>query len=254
MRLDAVAPNMTDTVAAIVELLTEDGYCVPPVPISSEKPKATESASTSVADESGTSKYSLRSTRQSPYRAPAGASVVPVRRPKAIEEEPVEIQKHIGACFVAHSLGTAVVSWMLHSKQHKHLVATSVLIDPVTFLLCIPKVCASFVHPDPKCVSTYLSSFLLAKELYISNALSRHFNWSWNAVFLEDLPGAWEKEEFAENDLTPRYVAIESEARNRKLRTTVSTNCSSSITTSSSTSNSSSSCCCTHFSSFSVLF
>ena len=206
MRLDAVAPNMQNTVTAIVEILTADGYC-----------GLHSGDGGNVSDVSEKTPYALRSA----YK----------RRNREKDSETTslhhgESERRIGACFVAHSLGTAVVSWMLHHKSTKHLVASSVLVDPVTFLLCMPKVCASFVHPEPKCVSTYLSSFMLAKELYISNALSRHFNWSYNAVFLENLPGAWEKEEF-DDPLNPvaRYERIETDARKWKLRTTVSTLC-----------------------------
>lgn len=205
MRLDAVAPNMADTVAAIVEILTADGYC------GSDTPEVV-SDSYDVAP-----RYLQTSDDEEPESTatiPAPASVISSRKS----------EKVLGACFVAHSLGTCVVSWMLHHKKTRPLVATTVLIDPVTFLLCMPKVCASFVHPDPKCVSTYLSSFMLAKELYIANALSRHFNWSHNAVFLENLPGAWEEEIFNEhqNDRgKPKFQIIADEFEERKLRTTV---------------------------------
>jgi hypothetical protein len=133
-----------------------------------------------------------------------------------------------GACFVAHSLGTAAVSWMLHNKKVRDFVHSTVLIDPVTFLLSQPKVCATYVHPDPKCTGTYISSYILARELYISNALSRHFNWSENAIFLEDLPGSWEYEVFdpdRRNKLQSKFLTYKEYATGkikRSLRSSVS--------------------------------
>jgi len=61
-----------------------------------------------------------------------------------------------GACFVAHSLGTALVSWMLHDSHPDKpqggakAVHSAVLLDPITFLLCHPKVASVFVYKDPQ--------------------------------------------------------------------------------------------------------
>lgn len=220
MRLDAVAPNMADTVSAIVEILTADGYAGP------HSPSDISEVSIRTPSKQGTNqggRYSLRSSSKDKKQS-SGVHTVLGAAAQQSEANGTSVEKRIGACFVAHSLGTCVVSWMLHHKKTRSLVATTVLIDPVTFLLCMPKVCASFVHPDPKSVSTYVSSFMLAKELYIANALSRHFNWSHNAIFLENLPGAWEKEVFddsKEDCAMPRFEILEPEFTARKLRSTV---------------------------------
>jgi len=50
------------------------------------------------------------------------------------------------ACLVAHSLGTTAASWMLHHPTACLRVASTVLLDPVTFLLCDPTVATSFVY------------------------------------------------------------------------------------------------------------
>lgn len=121
------------------------------------------------------------------------------------------------ACFVAHSLGTTALSWMLHhpignnqlmeqiyvkaqyktyvliARMHtytytrtyiiythtyihisgKSKVASTLLIDPVTFLLCDPTVATSFVYKDPDTAINFLMHFFLSTELFIANALSR---------------------------------------------------------------------------------
>lgn len=94
--------------------------------------------------------------------------------------------RHPAACFIGHSLGTTAVSWMLKSAS-AHLVASSILIDPVTFLLCDPTVATSFVYNDPETTLDFMMHFFVSRELFIANALSRHFNWSQNIMFVEDL-------------------------------------------------------------------
>ncbi len=67
------------------------------------------------------------------------------------------------------------------------MVAASIMIDPVTFLLCHPKVATHFVYKDPKTWLELAMHFFFSRELFISNSLSRHFSWSHNIVFTEDL-------------------------------------------------------------------
>jgi len=82
--------------------------------------------------------------------------------------------KHATACFVAHSLGSTAVSWMLHSPAGKSRVHSTVLLDPVTFLLCDPTVATTFVYREPNTTVDFLMHFFLSRELFISNALSRY--------------------------------------------------------------------------------
>ena len=98
---------------------------------------------------------------------------------------------HAQACFAAHSLGSTAVSWMLHDDEGKKRVASTVLLDPVVFLLCDPTVATTFVYKDPKDTVDFLMHFCLSRELFIANALSRHFNWSHNILFVEDLADAF---------------------------------------------------------------
>lgn len=103
---------------------------------------------------------------------------------------------HEQACFVAHSLGTSALSWMLHDPIGKKVVASTVLLDPVTFLLCDPTLATSFVYKDPRTTIDFLMHFCLSQELFIANALSRHFNWSHNIMFVEDLVEAFPRDNY----------------------------------------------------------
>jgi len=48
-------------------------------------------------------------------------------------------------------------------------------------------VATNVVYKEPKNTIDFLMHFFVARELFIANALSRHFNWSHNILFVEDL-------------------------------------------------------------------
>jgi pimeloyl-ACP methyl ester carboxylesterase len=78
----------------------------------------------------------------------------------------VSVLNHYGhekATFVAHSLGTTVLSWMLHDPVGALKVANSVLLDPINFLLCDPAVCSQFVYRDPNESIDLLMHFFLSR-------------------------------------------------------------------------------------------
>ncbi|KAI8342795.1 Alpha/Beta hydrolase protein [Chlamydoabsidia padenii] len=79
------------------------------------------------------------------------------------------------AIFVSHSLGTAVTSWMLTNAPL--VVAGTVLIDPICFLLHYPQVCFNFIHRVPSRIIEFVMLYIASRELYISHYLSRHFQW-----------------------------------------------------------------------------
>jgi hypothetical protein len=105
---------------------------------------------------------------------------------------------HSEAVFVAHSLGNNAIAWMLGDPVAKSFVNSTVMVDPINFLLCEPSVATSVVYRDPDrstsdpcdgSVMYFLIHFFVARELMIANLLSRHFQWSHNILFSEDLPG-----------------------------------------------------------------
>ncbi|TPX58455.1 hypothetical protein PhCBS80983_g03142 [Powellomyces hirtus] len=95
---------------------------------------------------------------------------------------------HAKATFVAHSLGTLATSWMLNSPLHRSRVGSVVLLDPVNFMLCDPTIAYNFLYRPPTTVLELLMHYFVSREMYISNCLSRHFHWSKNVLFYQDLP------------------------------------------------------------------
>ena len=85
----------------------------------------------------------------------------------------LDVDGHAQACFLTHSLGSTAVSWMLHDTAAKSRVGATVMLDPVTFLLCDPTVASNFIHRDPVSTFEFLVHFFVARELHVANALSR---------------------------------------------------------------------------------
>ncbi|KAI8824459.1 uncharacterized protein EV422DRAFT_493257 [Fimicolochytrium jonesii] len=92
------------------------------------------------------------------------------------------------ATFVAHSLGTIAVAWMLRSESHRQRVGSVVLLDPVTFVLCDPTIAYNFLHRPPSNSLELIMQYFVSREMYIANSLSRHFHWSKNILFYDNLP------------------------------------------------------------------
>ncbi|KAI9094409.1 hypothetical protein DFS34DRAFT_629324 [Phlyctochytrium arcticum] len=95
---------------------------------------------------------------------------------------------HPRATFAGHSLGTIAISWLLNSPIHRPLVASTVLMDPISLLLCDPTVAFNFLHRKPTTIMQLLMTYFVAQETYIANALSRHFHWTRNVLFWHQLP------------------------------------------------------------------
>lgn len=65
-------------------------------------------------------------------------------------------------CFFLQ-IGTALVSWMLHDAQGCRRVHSTVLIDPVTFLLCEPTVATSFVYKNPTTELEFMMHYFVSR-------------------------------------------------------------------------------------------
>ncbi|KAK9718477.1 hypothetical protein K7432_005462 [Basidiobolus ranarum] len=87
------------------------------------------------------------------------------------------------ACFIGHSLGSMVVSWMVNN--HLKRVKSAFFIDPICFLLFHPSVAYNFVYRVPKTAREYFLHYYASKELFISNFISRYFVW-FNSILLTD--------------------------------------------------------------------
>ena len=95
---------------------------------------------------------------------------------------------HGPAVFLAHSLGTTAVAWCLKAKRSP--VRSVILIDPLCFLLVAPTTAFNFLHRAPSNAIQLLLQFFIATELFTANTIQRHFSWTHNTLFVDDLPAA----------------------------------------------------------------
>jgi pimeloyl-ACP methyl ester carboxylesterase len=105
-------------------------------------------------------------------------------------EEMLKSHHFFRANFIGHSLGTAFCAMMANNSK---CVESLILLDPIVFLTFNSKLAYSFVYRHPgKNVSSraneYLVHWLVSRELYISNYISRHFVWHQCIIWPDKLP------------------------------------------------------------------
>ncbi|CAK0789307.1 unnamed protein product [Prorocentrum cordatum] len=93
---------------------------------------------------------------------------------------------HGRACFVAHSYGTCIASWVWRARPD--LVSKLVLMDPVCFLLCQPDVAFNFLYRRPPNAMMLAAAHFVRWELFAANVLMRHFYWYHNVMWRDELP------------------------------------------------------------------
>lgn len=98
-----------------------------------------------------------------------------------------------------HSYGTAVSAHLLRrqwgSVDPRHagssdLIAATLLIDPIPFLLHYPAVAHNFVYRQPRHANERQLWYFASREPDTARALSRHFFWFECILFREDVLGA----------------------------------------------------------------
>eukprot|EP00435_Cladocopium_sp_Y103_P017222 s4593_g4.t1 len=97
--------------------------------------------------------------------------------------EMLKAHGHDKAVFLAHSYGTFVMSWVL-----QHIVARTVLLDPVALLLAQPDVAYNFLYRHPDNPMLKIVANFVRWELFSAHVLMRHFYWHHNVLWKEDLP------------------------------------------------------------------
>merc|ERR1712151_354011 len=93
---------------------------------------------------------------------------------------------HKEACFVAHSYGTFVMSWIQRARPD--LVAKLVLIDPVCLLLVQPDVAFNFMYRRSSPSFFMRLAQCVRYELFSANVIMRHFYWYHNCLWKDELP------------------------------------------------------------------
>jgi len=118
-----------------------------------------------------------------------------------------------GAHVIGHSLGSVVISWLIRLAP-EHTVKACTFIDPVCFHLFNSSVAANFVYRTPLTPLDCLVSYFVGKELYVSNALHRHFRWDLNWLhpkLLREIPTAVvlaDHDHFVPSMAVERHLAI----------------------------------------------
>ncbi|CAI7759376.1 unnamed protein product [Closterium sp. NIES-53] len=90
------------------------------------------------------------------------------------------------ATFVGHSYGTFVLAQYV--RKHFSTVAALGLMDPVCFLLCIPKTLLNMIYKTPENIMDGLRWFFCARELQVARSLSRNFDWHACMLWPEEIP------------------------------------------------------------------
>jgi pimeloyl-ACP methyl ester carboxylesterase len=86
-----------------------------------------------------------------------------------------------------HSYGSVVATHLLQSEETQDMIADIVLVDPVSILLHLPDVATNFVHRRPRTAAEWQLWYFASKDLGVAHTLGRHFFWSRNCVWKEDL-------------------------------------------------------------------
>ncbi|EGN95777.1 hypothetical protein SERLA73DRAFT_95386, partial [Serpula lacrymans var. lacrymans S7.3] len=88
---------------------------------------------------------------------------------------------------VSHSYGTVVTAHMFHSEPLSSRIAATLFVDPIPFLLHLPNVAYNFVYRYPRTANEWQLWFFASRDPDISRALSRHFFWTENVLWKEDM-------------------------------------------------------------------
>jgi len=90
---------------------------------------------------------------------------------------------------ISHSYGTVISTHLLHTPETASKIAATLLVDPVTFLLHLPDVAYNFTARKPKGANEYQLYYFASKDMSVAHTLHRHFFWSENILWKEDIVG-----------------------------------------------------------------
>lgn len=119
----------------------------------------------------------------------------PAHAEQATWEVALALRKHghREATFVGHSLGTTVLTWLCRLRPR--LVASSVFIDPICFLLHHASVSRGFLYsryvPPPTSerarLEKQVENYFITSEAGMLHHLHKHFHWFANNLFADEL-------------------------------------------------------------------
>ncbi|KAI0771077.1 Alpha/Beta hydrolase protein [Trametes elegans] len=88
-----------------------------------------------------------------------------------------------------HSYGTIIAAHMLRDARLSPRVSAWLLVDPIPFLLHLPAVAYNFVYRAPRTANEWQLWYFASRDPDIARALARHFFWTENILWKEDLEG-----------------------------------------------------------------
>jgi hypothetical protein len=105
---------------------------------------------------------------------------------KGREPPILQVKDGKGVTMLSHSNGSYTHAWML--KGYSQMITRSVFVDPVTFCSWEGDVCHNFLYRPCTTGLEVLMKYFVASELGVANLLQRHFDWSSNALWYEEIP------------------------------------------------------------------
>ncbi|KAF2194162.1 hypothetical protein K469DRAFT_651358 [Zopfia rhizophila CBS 207.26] len=86
-----------------------------------------------------------------------------------------------------HSYGSVISTHLLQTPSTAPKLGPILLIDPVTFLLHLPDVAYNFTARKPRQANEHQLYYFASKDMMVAHTLSRHFFWSQNILWKEDI-------------------------------------------------------------------
>jgi len=90
---------------------------------------------------------------------------------------------------VGHSYGTILAAHILKDPVLSSRVTAWQFVDPIPFLLHLPAVAYNFVYRKPRAANEWMLWYFASRDADIAWVLARHFFWSENILWKEDLEG-----------------------------------------------------------------
>ena len=87
---------------------------------------------------------------------------------------------------ITHSYGSVISTHILSNATLRPMVASALLIDPVSFLLHLPDVAYNFTARKPHHANEWQLWYFASKDPGVAHSLGRRFVWSENVMWKED--------------------------------------------------------------------
>ncbi|KAL7354287.1 hypothetical protein ACKS0A_05373 [Histoplasma ohiense] len=88
---------------------------------------------------------------------------------------------------VSHSYGSVITTHLLHSLEFSNRITSVIMVDPVSILLHLPDVAYNFMIRKPKLANEWQLWYFASKDAGVAHTISRHFFWSENILWKEDI-------------------------------------------------------------------